>query len=92
MEKEHIQAEEKAIRYIAKAADGSLRDALSLLDQCVAFYLGQTLTYDNVLDVLGTVDTEIFSGMLRRWRQAMWRQSFTFWRSWCSRGKRWGSL
>src|SRR5699024_7759172 len=64
MEKEHIQAEEKAIRYIAKAADGSLRDALSLLDQCVAFYLGQTLTYDNVLDVLGTVDTEIFSGML----------------------------
>ena len=66
MEKEHIQAEEKAIRYIAKAADGSLRDALSLLDQCVAFYLGQTLTYDNVLDVLGTVDTEIFSGMLRQ--------------------------
>ena len=66
MEKEHIQAEGKAIRYIAKAADGSLRDALSLLDQCVAFYLGQTLTYDNVLDVLGTVDTEIFSGMLRQ--------------------------
>ena len=66
MEKEHIQAEEKAIRYIAKAADGSLRDALSLLDQCVAFYLGQTLTYDKVLDVLGTVDTEIFSSMLRQ--------------------------
>ena len=66
MEKENIQAEERAIRYIAKSADGSLRDALSLLDQCVAFYLGQTLTYDNVLDVLGTVDTEIFSRMLRQ--------------------------
>ncbi|MGI6012614.1 MAG: DNA polymerase III subunit gamma/tau [Ruminococcus sp.] len=66
MEKEEIQAEEKAVRYIAKSADGSLRDALSLLDQCVAFYLGQTLTYDNVLDVLGTVDTEIFSQMLRQ--------------------------
>ena len=50
--------EEKAIRYIAKAADGSMRDALSLLDQCIAFYLGQKLTYDNVLEVLGAVDTE----------------------------------
>ncbi|MGI6006989.1 MAG: DNA polymerase III subunit gamma/tau [Ruminococcus sp.] len=66
MKKENIQAEEKAIRYIAKSADGSLRDALSLLDQCIAFYLGQTLTYENVLDVLGTVDTEIFSQMLRQ--------------------------
>ena len=66
IDREGVQAEEKAIRYIARAADGSLRDALSLLDQCIAFYLGQVLTYDNVLDVLGTVDTEIFSCMLRQ--------------------------
>lgn len=65
MEQEHIQVEEKAIRYVAKAADGSLRDALSLLDQCIAFYFGQTLTYDNVLEVLGAVDVEVFSRMLR---------------------------
>ena len=58
--------EEKALRYIAKAADGSMRDALSLLDQCIAFYLGQTLTYDKVLDVLGAVDTEVFSKLLRK--------------------------
>ena len=62
---EKIQVEEKALRYVAKAADGSMRDALSLLDQCIAFYLGQKLTYDKVLEVLGTVDTEIFSQMLR---------------------------
>ena len=37
MEAEHINVEEKAIRYVAKAADGSMRDALSLLDQCIAF-------------------------------------------------------
>ena len=49
----------------AKAADGSMRDALSLLDQCIAFYLGQKLTYDNVLDVLGAVDNEIFSRLTR---------------------------
>lgn len=64
-EKEGVQAEEKAIRYIAKAADGSMRDALSLLDQCIAFYLGQTLTYDNVLSVLGAVDTAEFSRLFR---------------------------
>ena len=44
MEKEKVDADEKALRYIARAADGSMRDALSLLDQCIAFYLGQTLT------------------------------------------------
>ncbi len=65
MEREQIEVEEKAIRYIAKAADGSMRDALSLLDQCIAFYLGQKLTYDHVLEVLGTVDTEVFSRLLR---------------------------
>ena len=42
-----------------------MRDALSLLDQCIAFYLGQNLTYDNVLDVLGAVDNEIFSRLTR---------------------------
>ncbi len=65
MEKESVEVEERAIRYIAKKADGSMRDALSLLDQCIAFYLGQKLTYDHVLDVLGAVDTEVFSRFLR---------------------------
>ena len=63
---ENIQAEEKALRYVAKAGDGSMRDALSLLDQCIAFYLGETLTYDKVLEVLGAVDTEVFSHLLRQ--------------------------
>ena len=66
MDEEKVEVEEKAIRYIAKAADGSLRDALSLLDQCIAFFLGQKLTYDHVLEVLGAVDTELFSRLLRR--------------------------
>lgn len=65
MKEEQVDVEEKAIRYIARKADGSMRDALSLMDQCIAFYLGKRLTYDNVLDVLGAVDTEIFSRILR---------------------------
>lgn len=60
MLEEGVQVEERALRYIAKTADGSLRDALSLLDQCIAFHFGKELTYDMTLDVLGAVDTEVF--------------------------------
>ncbi len=63
---EQIPVEEKALTYIAKAADGSMRDALSLLDQCVAFHFGSLLTYDNVLEVLGAVDSSVFSELLRK--------------------------
>lgn len=66
LEAEGVDAEEKAVRYVAKAGDGSMRDALSLLDQCIAFYMDQTLTYDKILDVLGAVDTEVFSCLLRK--------------------------
>ena len=65
VERENVQAEDKALRYIAKMADGALRDGLSLLDQCISFYLGQELTYEKVLEVLGAVDTEVFSKLLR---------------------------
>ena len=64
MQEEQVEVEEKALRYVAKAADGSMRDALSLLDQCIAFYLGQKLTYDNVLEVLGAVDTDVFLSLI----------------------------
>lgn len=65
LDKEQIEAEEKAVQYVAKAGDGSMRDALSLLDRCIAFYLGEKLTYDKVLEVLGAVDVEIFSKLFR---------------------------
>ena len=62
---EKMEVEDKALRFIAKSADGSLRDALSLLDQCGAFSIGEPLTYDKTLDILGAVDTDVFSNMLR---------------------------
>lgn len=65
IDKEGWDVEEKAVRYIAKAADGSMRDGLSLLDQCAAFYIGERLTYDHVLEILGAVDTDVFSRLLR---------------------------
>ena len=66
IDKEGWDVEDKAVRYIAKMADGSMRDSLSLLDQCAAFYMNETLTYDHVLEVLGAVDTEMFSRLLRQ--------------------------
>lgn len=61
---EKVEAEDKALEYIARIADGSMRDALSLLDQCIAFNLGKKLTYDATLDVLGTVDIQVYSELL----------------------------
>ena len=64
-EAEGFQAEEKAISAIAEAADGSMRDALSILDQCLAYAKGETLTAQKVLEVLGTADVTVFSGLFR---------------------------
>ncbi len=63
---EQVDVEARALRYIAKAADGSMRDALSLLDQCIAFHYGEKLTLDMTLDVLGAVDSEVFSNLFRK--------------------------
>ena len=63
---EGLEVEDKAFRYIAGAADGSMRDGLSLLDQCNAFnYGGGTLTYERTLEILGAVDTGVFGDLYR---------------------------
>jgi DNA polymerase-3 subunit gamma/tau len=64
--REHISAEKKAVDYISKVADGSMRDALSILDQCIAFNLGKELTYDNVLDTIGAVDIDTFAKLMEK--------------------------
>lgn len=66
VEGEKLDIQEKALQYLAKAADGAFRDALSLLEQCIAFHFGETLTYEHVLDILGAVDQTIFSRMFRK--------------------------
>lgn len=64
LDKEGVQAEDNALDYIARQADGALRDGLSLLEQCISFYFGETLTYEKVLNVLGAVDQEIYHELL----------------------------
>jgi len=60
---EEIEADETAIVQLAKAADGSLRDGLSLLDQAIA-YAGGALREDVVRTMLGTVDRTQVAAML----------------------------
>lgn len=50
-----IKAEKRALALIAENSQGSVRDALSLLDKAVAFGAGE-LIYKDVLDVIGAVD------------------------------------
>lgn len=64
-EAEGRKVEDRAIDYIARTADGSMRDALSLLDRCFSFMTGQELSYKDTLEVLGASDTSVFSGMYR---------------------------
>ena len=52
---EHATFDQPALTVIAKAADGSMRDALSLTDQALAFGAGH-IEYNAVLKMLGTID------------------------------------
>lgn len=60
---ENIQGEPESIRLLAKAADGSLRDGLSLLDQAIA-YGGGALRDADVRSMLGTVDRHQIGALL----------------------------
>ncbi len=60
---EGIQADAGAITLLARAADGSLRDGLSLLDQAIA-YAGGALGEDTVRAMLGTVDRTQVAALL----------------------------
>ena len=57
LEQEQIAAEPRALHLLARAADGSMRDALSLTDQAIASGLG-SVTRDTVAQMLGTLDDE----------------------------------
>ena len=55
--KENIEAEEKALSLIARNSQGALRDALSILDQCMSFG-NEMIEYNDVIELLGTVNID----------------------------------
>ncbi|MCT4612243.1 MAG: DNA polymerase III subunit gamma/tau [Clostridia bacterium] len=60
MENENVQIEDNAIKYIAKLSEGAMRDALSILEQCISFNYGEVITLEKVIEVLGAVDSKVF--------------------------------
>jgi len=62
--KENIPFEQNALNLIAKAAQGSMRDALSLLDQCIAYGAGD-IKQDDIIHMLGLVHEQQIIELLR---------------------------
>jgi DNA polymerase-3 subunit gamma/tau len=71
---EGVDAEDDALKAIARAADGSMRDALSLLDQSIAFG-GGSIRADQAHAMLGSIDrnhiTRIIEALVQRDGQAL---------------------
>ncbi|MDO4531219.1 MAG: DNA polymerase III subunit gamma/tau [Bacillota bacterium] len=63
LSEEGHRATPEAVRYVAQLGDGSMRDSLSILDQCLAFFSGEEVTLDKVLDIMGAVDQTVFFEM-----------------------------
>jgi DNA polymerase-3 subunit gamma/tau len=68
-QKENCEAEPTALALIARAADGSVRDGLSILDQAIALALGAPVTEQSVRDMLGVADRglvlDLFEALMR---------------------------
>ncbi|TVY10847.1 DNA polymerase III subunit gamma/tau [Paenibacillus cremeus] len=60
---EHIEIEEDALSFIGRLSDGGMRDALSLLDQIIAFS-GGCVTYDDVLSITGGMASDQFERLV----------------------------
>ena len=64
-EKESILLEPGAAEAIARGAEGALRDAESMLDQCVAF-CGEKITGQDVMTVFGFTSREVIAGLVEK--------------------------
>ncbi|MFC3193655.1 DNA polymerase III subunit gamma/tau [Marinicella sediminis] len=65
LNKESVDFDERAIQLISRVADGSMRDALSLLDQSLAFGAG-AIHFDEIRAMLGTVEQTHVEELLRQ--------------------------
>ena len=69
LEQEQVSSDAGAVRELAFSANGSMRDALSLLDQAIAFGNG-SITEDEVRAMLGTIDRDVIYRLLDALSQA----------------------
>ena len=56
---EKVQISDKGLALIAREAEGSMRDAQSILDQAISF-AGKDISYDEIVEILGIIDRKLF--------------------------------
>ncbi|MGK2960295.1 MAG: DNA polymerase III subunit gamma/tau [Candidatus Malihini olakiniferum] len=91
LQAEAIATEDRALQLLAHAADGSLRDALSLTDQAIAMGQGAVLT-DAVVYMLGTLDDEQPLALIEAIVNANGEQTMALLQQAASRGVEWEAL
>ncbi|URQ61804.1 DNA polymerase III subunit gamma/tau [Pantoea alhagi] len=91
LEQENITAELRALQLLARAADGSMRDALSLTDQAIASGEGQVTT-ESVVAMLGTLDDEQPLALIEALAAADGQQTMSLLQQAASRGVEWEAL
>lgn len=63
LEEEKINYEEEAVTFIAKLAEGGMRDALSILERCISEYQ-DILKYEDVVRIVGAIDKQVINGIV----------------------------
>ncbi|MEI2267046.1 DNA polymerase III subunit gamma/tau [Erwinia sp. CGal63] len=91
LQAEQIEAETRALQLLARAADGSMRDALSLTDQAIAMGQGQ-ITTATVSSMLGTLDDEQPLALIEALVNAEGEQVMALLNQAASRGVEWEAL
>lgn len=91
LHEEKIEAEARALQLLARAADGSMRDALSLTDQAIAMGQGQVTTI-TVNAMLGTLDDEQPLALIEALVNAEGEQVMSLLNQAASRGVEWEAL
>lgn len=91
LQQENVNAELRALQLLARAADGSMRDALSLTDQAIATGQGQVTT-ESVAAMLGTLDDDQPLALIEALAAADGQQTMALLQQAASRGVEWEAL
>ncbi|MDI6958487.1 MULTISPECIES: DNA polymerase III subunit gamma/tau [unclassified Pantoea] len=91
LQQEQIAAEPRALHLLARAADGSMRDALSLTDQAIAMGQG-SVTRETVAQMLGTLDDEQPLALIEALIDGQGEQVMALLNQAASRGVEWEAL
>ncbi|MBS0879781.1 DNA polymerase III subunit gamma/tau [Pantoea sp. JGM49] len=91
LQQEQIAAEPRALHLLARAADGSMRDALSLTDQAIAMGQG-SVTRETVAQMLGTLDDEQPLALIEALAEGQGEQVMALLNQAASRGVEWEAL